>query len=333
MVNDDHILTTMRFIPQHEVVQRYSAILPDYLTNPAMKEFEAYKTYHDLATRKVKAADKVAKSRKKKQPAFGLETLSDIALIDTKQLKLAIERSKTQLHISQPSGSGAHEGTDDDDEENVSKHEDDADRMRMHNETKSDKDGEGLLKPDGSKSKHKSASESAHTEEFQYTPTERIGRTTHSQNLNIGALLKNNLMKEKTSQAACLVQKPAKTPLSIVNWNTTLRCYGQSNLEVYKETTNQLDWHNPEGQQYPHDLRKPLPLIPNSRGRQVIHNCIHFINKRPAYLSGGVSSRTYAYFIIKTQGYRLGSISKGNEDFVSPTQSGVKCRTLIQAWT
>ncbi|GJW33482.1 hypothetical protein Tco_0053514 [Tanacetum coccineum] len=34
--------------------------------------------------------------------------------------------------------------------------------------------------------------------------------------------------------------------------------------EVYKETTEQLDWINPEGQQYPHDLRKLLPLIPNS---------------------------------------------------------------------
>nr|GEW10939.1 hypothetical protein [Tanacetum cinerariifolium] len=34
--------------------------------------------------------------------------------------------------------------------------------------------------------------------------------------------------------------------------------------EVCKATTDQLDWNNPEGQQYPHDLRKPLPLIPNS---------------------------------------------------------------------
>ncbi|GKE80269.1 hypothetical protein Tco_1550269 [Tanacetum coccineum] len=31
--------------------------------------------------------------------------------------------------------------------------------------------------------------------------------------------------------------------------------------EVYKETTNQLDWNNPEGQQYPHDLHKPFLLI------------------------------------------------------------------------
>ncbi|GKB57541.1 hypothetical protein Tco_0913727 [Tanacetum coccineum] len=47
--------------------------------------------------------------------------------------------------------------------------------------------------------------------------------------------------------------------------------------EVYKTTTEQLDWTNPEGQEYPHDLRKPLPLIPNSRGRQVIP-FDHFIN-------------------------------------------------------
>ncbi|GJW86167.1 hypothetical protein Tco_0161507 [Tanacetum coccineum] len=176
MANDDPILTTMRFIPQHEVVQRYGAILPDYLTNPAMKESEAYKTYHDLATgkvqpkpkyvrrssrtktdeapkpssgKRVKATAKVAKSGKKKQPALGLETLSDIALTEAEQMKLAIERSKTQLHISQPSGSGAHEGTgksseeEDDDEENVSEHEDDDDDER----TKSDNDGDDFVHP------------------------------------------------------------------------------------------------------------------------------------------------------------------------------------------
>ncbi|GJV81829.1 hypothetical protein Tco_1517699, partial [Tanacetum coccineum] len=54
--------------------------------------------------------------------------------------------------------------------------------------------------------------------------------------------------------------------------------------EVYKATTDQLYWINPEGQQYPHDLRKPLPLIPNSRGRQVIP-FDHFINNDLEYLS------------------------------------------------
>nr|GFB27048.1 hypothetical protein [Tanacetum cinerariifolium] len=34
--------------------------------------------------------------------------------------------------------------------------------------------------------------------------------------------------------------------------------------EVYKATKDQLDWVNPEGQQYPHNLLQPLPLIPNN---------------------------------------------------------------------
>ncbi|GJW84965.1 hypothetical protein Tco_0158110 [Tanacetum coccineum] len=74
--------------------------------------------------------------------------------------------------------------------------------------------------------------------------------------------------------------------------------------EVYKATTEKLDWNNPEGQQYPHDLRKPLPLIPNSRGRQVIP-FDHFINNDLAYLCGGVSSRTYA-----TSKHRIIAVTK-----------------------
>ncbi|GJY48484.1 hypothetical protein Tco_0438440 [Tanacetum coccineum] len=42
MANNDPILTTMRFIPKHETVQKYGAILPDTLTNQAMKESDAY---------------------------------------------------------------------------------------------------------------------------------------------------------------------------------------------------------------------------------------------------------------------------------------------------
>nr|GEV91622.1 hypothetical protein [Tanacetum cinerariifolium] len=62
--------------------------------------------------------------------------------------------------------------------------------------------------------------------------------------------------------------------------------------EVYKETIDQLDWNNPEGQQYLHNLLKPLPLIPNSRGCRVIP-FDHFINNDLEYLCGGASSRKY----------------------------------------
>nr|GFB32115.1 hypothetical protein [Tanacetum cinerariifolium] len=77
--------------------------------------------------------------------------------------------------------------------------------------------------------------------------------------------------------------------------------------EVYKATTDQLDWVNPEGQQYPHNLLQPLPLIPDNRGRRVIP-FEHFINNDPEYLRGGASSRKYTTFVTKTKAANYGYI-------------------------
>ncbi|GJR90887.1 hypothetical protein Tco_0214898 [Tanacetum coccineum] len=84
--------------------------------------------------------------------------------------------------------------------------------------------------------------------------------------------------------------------------------------EVYKATTEKLDWINPEGRQYPHDLRQPLPLVPNSQGRHVIpfH---HFINNDLEYLRGGESSRKYSTSVTKTMAADYGHI-KWIEDLV-----------------
>nr|GFA68661.1 hypothetical protein [Tanacetum cinerariifolium] len=84
--------------------------------------------------------------------------------------------------------------------------------------------------------------------------------------------------------------------------------------EVYKATTNQLDWVNHEGQQYPHNLLKPLPLIPNSQGRCVIP-FDHFINNNLEYLRGGASSRKYTTSVTKTKAADYGHI-KWIEDLV-----------------
>ncbi|GJR41415.1 hypothetical protein Tco_1217099 [Tanacetum coccineum] len=77
--------------------------------------------------------------------------------------------------------------------------------------------------------------------------------------------------------------------------------------EVYKATTEKLDWINAEGRQYPHDLRQPLPLVPNSQGRHVIpfH---HFINNDLEYLCGGESSRKYSTSVTKTTAADYGHI-------------------------
>nr|GEX45468.1 hypothetical protein [Tanacetum cinerariifolium] len=70
--------------------------------------------------------------------------------------------------------------------------------------------------------------------------------------------------------------------------------------EVYKVTTDQLDWVNPEGQQYPHNLLQPLPLIPDNRGRRVIP-FEHFINNDLEYLRGDASSHKYTTSVTKTK--------------------------------
>nr|GFA65926.1 hypothetical protein [Tanacetum cinerariifolium] len=77
--------------------------------------------------------------------------------------------------------------------------------------------------------------------------------------------------------------------------------------EVYKATTDQLDWVNPEGQQYPHNLLQPLQLIPDNRGRRVIPFA-HFINNDLEYLRGGASSQKYTTSVTKTMAANYGHI-------------------------
>nr|GFD21228.1 hypothetical protein [Tanacetum cinerariifolium] len=87
--------------------------------------------------------------------------------------------------------------------------------------------------------------------------------------------------------------------------------------EVYKVTTDQLDWDNPEGQQYPHNLLQPLPLIPDNQGHRVI-SFEHFINNDLEYLRGGASSQKYTTSVTKTNAADYGHI-KWIEDLVPRT--------------
>nr|GEU53540.1 hypothetical protein [Tanacetum cinerariifolium] len=66
-------------------------------------------------------------------------------------------------------------------------------------------------------------------------------------------------------------------------------------------TNDQLDWHNLEGKPYPHDLSKPLPLILNEQGHQVIP-LDHFINNDLEYLKSGSSSKKIHHFHHQDKG-------------------------------
>nr|GFA13368.1 hypothetical protein [Tanacetum cinerariifolium] len=78
--------------------------------------------------------------------------------------------------------------------------------------------------------------------------------------------------------------------------------------EVYKATIDQLDWVNPEGQQYPHNLLQPLPLILDNRGRRVIP-FLYFINNDLEYLRRGAFSRKYTTSVTKTKAADYGHIN------------------------
>nr|GEZ21634.1 hypothetical protein [Tanacetum cinerariifolium] len=81
----------------------------------------------------------------------------------------------------------------------------------------------------------------------------------------------------QTSQHPEWFSQPKGPPTPDRNWNKTLpAAQGNAHLteleyhleEVYKAITDQLDWDNPEGQQYPYNLLQPLPLIPDNQGRR-----------------------------------------------------------------
>ncbi|GKB55023.1 hypothetical protein Tco_0905776, partial [Tanacetum coccineum] len=77
--------------------------------------------------------------------------------------------------------------------------------------------------------------------------------------------------------------------------------------EVFKATNDQLDWNNSKGTPYPHDLNKPLPLIPNARGHLVIP-FNHFIKNNLEYIKGGSLSHKYTTSITKTKAADCGQI-------------------------
>nr|GEU91388.1 hypothetical protein [Tanacetum cinerariifolium] len=140
-VRDDQMFTKIKLVSRHQNTQQFGAMLPIKLTNADIRNSDAYKEYYAVATGatppKTKASVRLTKSSsdttvtlpptaaagtrlftyaKGKQPATtskakSLTGLSEVAMTEAQQLKLATKRSLQQTHISQASGSGADEET------------------------------------------------------------------------------------------------------------------------------------------------------------------------------------------------------------------------------
>ncbi|GJT72404.1 hypothetical protein Tco_1031690 [Tanacetum coccineum] len=148
---------------------------PKYVKNKADSESSPKKkTATTTKGKRLKTSAKADKPAKKKQPAKtskakGLTVLSKVALIESKQIKLATKRSLIETHSSYASGSGADEGTgsnqdfliddddednddddnaddqDDDDQEDDGQHDEDQDDF--NEKTNSDNDGDDFVHP------------------------------------------------------------------------------------------------------------------------------------------------------------------------------------------
>nr|GFA80943.1 hypothetical protein [Tanacetum cinerariifolium] len=139
-VRDDHIFTTIKLVSRHQNTQQFSALLPIELTNEDIRNSNAYKEYYAVATgatppnpkanvRKTRSSfdttitpptaavgprlttSKKGKQEAKASKAKSLSALSEVAMIEVQQMKLATKRSLQHTHISQASGSGIDEGT------------------------------------------------------------------------------------------------------------------------------------------------------------------------------------------------------------------------------
>ncbi|GJR72517.1 putative ribonuclease H-like domain-containing protein, partial [Tanacetum coccineum] len=101
--------------------------------------------------------------------------------------------------------------------------------------------------------------------------------------------------------------------------------------ECSKATTKRLDWHNPKNKPYMFDLRKPLPLIQDHRGCQIIPKD-YFIIKDLEYLKGGDLSKRYSTSVTKTKAatYELKWIEDLVPELWSPMQF-VGIKSLLDA--
>nr|GEV02593.1 hypothetical protein [Tanacetum cinerariifolium] len=147
-VTDDFMFSTIKLVSRHQTTQQFDAMLPIELTNEEIRNSKAYKEYYAIATGEAAPKPKAnarrtrggydtfitpptaiatprptatatpgltaavkGKQTAKVPKAKSLSALSEVAMTEAEQLKLVLKRSRQQMHISQPGGSGTDEGT------------------------------------------------------------------------------------------------------------------------------------------------------------------------------------------------------------------------------
>ncbi|GJZ62328.1 hypothetical protein Tco_0618465 [Tanacetum coccineum] len=125
----------------------------------------------------------------------------------------------------------------------------------------------------------------------------------------------------KARQAPRTFNKLIDTPIDFSAYVMNRLNIDNLTQEILVAVNDRLDWHNPEGHEYPFDLSKPLPLI-EDRGHQVVP-ADYFINNNLEYLKGGSSSSKYMTSTTRTMAAKYDNI-EGIEDMVPTLWSPLK---------
>nr|GEX18719.1 hypothetical protein [Tanacetum cinerariifolium] len=159
--------------------------------------------------------------------------------------------------------------------------------LKRRHEDDDDQEGPSAGLDRGSKRRREGGEHASASTPYEPATKSKGRSTTGTQSRQMSA--SEFAFAEEPMQTTCQMEEPSH-PV----FETELEYHLE---EVYKATTNQLDWDNSEGQQYLHNLLQPLLLIPDNRGCRVIPFA-HFINNDLEYLRGGASSRKYTTSIL-----------------------------------
>ncbi|GJV54198.1 hypothetical protein Tco_1449939 [Tanacetum coccineum] len=133
--------------------------------------------------------------------------------------------------------------------------------------------------------------------------TLKRGRDDQDKDKEPSAVLNQGTKRKKSGKEESSKEATQKESKSISSSKEPLH----QEFNTGNDDVSLLDWHNPKGRPYPHDLSKPLPLIQNARGRQVIP-FDHFINNDLEYLKGGSLSQKYTTSLTKTKAADYGHV-------------------------
>ncbi|GJX18901.1 hypothetical protein Tco_0221578 [Tanacetum coccineum] len=176
IIRDDSLLGTLKFVSKTQDYQQYGALIPDDMINQDIKDFDAYKTYYDFATRKfppkkarkyknvasplrklshVKEAEPVKKAKRVKRPAKKSTTAPTTSIVIRDTPGVSVSKKKAPAKADRSDGtdlesgvpdeqqhktSGADEGTDDNDDDSEDDNDDD---VSKGDDDKADNDDDG----------------------------------------------------------------------------------------------------------------------------------------------------------------------------------------------